>query len=234
MGKPSQFPPGPVSQQCSAGREQFRRLFKAWSRQWSQPQLLKLTQAGLGDRVIHSSQLTGFATGTLLDPAPKVLLALGKFNRLLANSNSQQPDRLSSDPQPTCGGLPGTLKSLWEGREAMRTPEGQVMGPAEVFLAFTGELDLAQGDAREIPLEKEGEVSKAMGRYVRLTLATNGVDFVVEDRQRLEKAATSFKGLLSGKDVRGEQLLNDLPAIATELGTSDEELWDLISTTLAA
>ena len=209
MGKPSQFPPGPVSTQCATGREQFRRIFKAWSRQWSQPQLLKLTQAGLGDRVIHSSQITGFATGTLLDPAPKVLLALGLFNQKLA-----------------AGKLPDTMSGTWKGREPLRTTDGTPMGPAEVFLAFTGELDLQLGDAKEIPLEKEAAVSKGLGKTVRMALAKRGVDFVVEDHQRLVNAATSFKGLLTGKEVRGEVLVAELPVIAEETGVSEDDLWD--------
>ena len=228
MGKPSQFPAGPVTTQCHAGREQFRRMFKAWSRQWTQPQLLKLTLQGLGDRVVHSSQLTGFATGTLLDPAPKVLLAIGRFNQMLATANSQYPDRLSSDPRTTCGGLPATLSDIWKGKEAMVTPDGAVMGPAEVFLAFTGELELNLGGEREIPLEKEAAVSKAFGKHVRTELAKRGVDFVIDDHQRLVELAPSLKGLITGKEVRGEVILRDLPTIAEELDSTVDELWDVI------
>ena len=209
MGKPSQFPPGPITTQCAAGREQFRRIFKTFARQWSQPQLLKLTEAGLGDRVVHSSQISGFSTGTLLDPAPKVLMALGKFNQLLAT-----------------GALPQALGSLWRGREPMRTSNGEVMGPAEVFLVFTGEIDLQLGEIREIPVEKEAAVSKGLGKFVRMALAKAGVDFVVEDQQRLVNTATSFKGLLTGKEIRGEVLVDELPLIAAELNLSDQDLWD--------
>jgi hypothetical protein len=170
---------------------------------------LKLTEAGLGDRVVHSSQISGFATGSLLDPAPKVLLAIGMFNQLLATE-----------------ALPQALGSLWKGREAMRTPSGEVMGPAEVFLAFTGALDLQLGEVREIPLEREAAVSKGLGKYVRMVLAKAGVDFVVEDQQRLFKAASSFKGLLTGKEVRGEVLVAELPQIAAEINVSEDDLWD--------
>jgi hypothetical protein len=100
------------------------------------------------------------------------------------------------------------------------------MGPAEVFLAFTGELDLQLGEVREIPVEKEAAVSKELGKYVRMALAKNGVDFVVEDQQRLIKAASSFKGLLTGKEVRGEVLVAELPQIAAEINASEDDLWD--------
>ena len=211
MGKPSQFPPGPVTTSCLEGREQFRKAFKAFSRQWSQPQLMKLATAALKDNVIHSSQITGFATGTLKDPAPKVLYALGLFNEALAN-----------------GELPEVMGEAWKGKEVMRTSEGKVMGPAEMFLAFVGALDLGLSNTKEIPLEHEGSISAAFGKWVRLTLASKGVDFVVEDHQRLVKAAASFEGLLKGKTVKGEELIRDLPLIAAELGVEEGECWDVI------
>lgn len=211
MGKPSQFPPGPVTTSCLEGREQFRKAFKAFSRQWSQPQLMKLASAALRDNVIHSSQITGFATGTLKDPAPKVLYALGLFNEALAK-----------------GDLPEVMGEAWKGKEVMRTSKGKVMGPAEMFLAFVGALDLGLSNAKEIPLEHEGSVSAAFGKWVRLTLASKGVDFVVEDHQRLVDAASSFQGLLKGKTVKGEELIRDLPVIAGELGVEEGECWDVI------
>lgn len=216
MGKPSSQPPGPITLQCNAGREQFRRLFKAWSRQWTQPQLLKLISAGLTDNVVWSSQLTGFATGALVDPAPKVLLALGRFNLLLAKQQ-----------------LPGALSTLWEGRSAMVDTKGKPLGPAEVFLAFTGELDLKLPDALEIPLDVEEAVTKSFGKLYRQQLAANGVDFVDDDHQRLLKLCPSMKGLITGKAVRGEQLVADLPVLANEVGTTQQDLQDTLSELLA-
>jgi hypothetical protein len=216
MGKPSSQPPGPISQQCITGREQFRRLFKVWSRQWSQPQLLKLVATGLGDTVVWSSQLTGFATGKLVDPAPKVLMALGRFNLLLA-----------------AGKLPKAISTLWEGRNAMVDSNGKALGPAEMFLAFTGELDLQLPDALEIPIEVEEAVTKSFGKWYRQQLATNGVDFVVDDHQRLVEACTSMKGLLSGKAVRGEQLVADLPVLANEINAAQQDLQDVLAEQLA-
>jgi hypothetical protein len=217
VGKPSSQPPGPVTLQCHAGREQFRRLFKAWSRQWTQPQLLKLISAGLTDNVVWSSQLTGFATGVLVDPAPKVLLALGRFNLLLANQQ-----------------LPGALSTLWEGRAAMVDATGKVLGPAEMFLAFTGELNLQLPDALEIPLEVEEMVTKSFGKLYRQQLAANGIDFVDDDQQRLLKVCPSMKGLITGKAVRGEQLVTDLPVLASEVGLAQQDLQDQLAELLTS
>jgi len=192
-------------------------MFKAWSRQWSQPQLLKLVATGLGDTVVWSSQLTGFATGALVDPAPKVLLALGRFNLLLA-----------------AGKLPGALSTLWEGRAAMVDATGKALGPAEMFLAFTGELDLQLPDALEIPLEVEEAVTKAFGKWYRQQLAANGVDFVDDDQQRLLKVCPSMKGLITGKAVRGEQLVTDLPVLANEINAAQQDLQDVLAELLTA
>jgi hypothetical protein len=58
------------------------------------------------------------------------------------------------------------------------------------------------------------------------------VDFVVDDHQRLVELCPSFKPLLSGKEVRGDVLTTDLPAIAEELGLEVSELWDVIEPAL--
>lgn len=213
MGKPSQHPPGPVSQQCTYGREQFRRICRPFFRQWTQPQFMKLAEAALQDRVIHSSQITGFSTGTLCDPAPKVLWALGRFNELLGE-----------------GSLPGSLRDLWAHRRAMEH-EGAALGPAEVFLAFTGGLDLHLPEVLEIPLDQEEEVSKVFGKWLRLQLASAGVDFVVEDRARLERTP-SFKALIAGKPISGDQLVTDLPSIAAELHQLPTDLEEVIRSIL--
>ena len=216
MGKPSQFPPGPITSQTVEGREQFRKLFKPWQRQWSQPGLLKLAEAVLGDKVIHSSQISGFATGTLRDPAPKVLLALGKLNVALAEKS-----------------YPTGLGKLVEGKEPMRTTTGKVLGPAELFLAFVGELDLGLPDVQEIPMEHEAAVSKDLGRHLRMAFSAKGIDWHVEDHQRLVKAAPALEGLLGGQTVNGEEVVRDLPKVAELLSTNEAELWDVIQLTLS-
>lgn len=213
MGKPSMFPPGPVTQQCEEGREWFRRVFKPHARQVSQPTYLKTVAAVLGDTVFHSSQYTGLCLGTLKEPTPKVFLALGLFNQAVAE-----------------GRIPAELKHKWVDPKPMVSSLGQVYGPAELFLIFVGALDPGLPEVEEIPQEKESEVTRILGKFVRVRLASKGVDFVVEDQQRLLKAAPSFKGLLGGKDVvRGDVLVGDLPRIAQELELTTNELWDVIT-----
>lgn len=208
------YPPGPVTQQTEIGREWFRRLFKRHARQVSQPTYLKAIAAVLKDSVFHSSQYAGLCTGSLKEPTPKVFLALGRFNQALAE-----------------GRIPAELKHKWVGVEPMVHPTtGQVLGPAELFLVFVGELDLGLPEVTEIPQEKEGEVTRVLGRWVRLRLASKGVDFAVEDQRRLLELSPAFKGLLGANQaVRGEVLVEELPVIAQELGTTTNELWDVIT-----
>ena len=74
--------------ECVAyGRQQWTRKWKVFASQWSQPQLMKLAAAVLGESAIHSSQIHGFTSGKLRDPAPKVLLAIGQLNKAIAYAN---------------------------------------------------------------------------------------------------------------------------------------------------
>lgn len=215
MGKPSMSPPGPITLQTVEGREAARRVLGPWFRQVSQPKLLTLFEGALKDRVFHSSQCSGLSKGTLLEPTPKVFLAIGRVNQLMAE-----------------GKLPAALKHIWEEMRPMVDATGKALGPAELFLIFVGELDPGLPEGREIPQEKEREVSKVFGKFVRTRLAARGVDFVVDDHQRLVELCPSFKPLLSGKEVRGDVLTTDLPVIAEELGLEVSELWDVIEPAL--
>jgi hypothetical protein len=113
------------------------------------------------------------------------------------------------------------LEQHWKDAQPMRLPNGEVMGPAEMFLAFTGELDLQLPEEREIPMDQEARVSQEFGKWVRMELAKRGVDFVVSDQQRLMQASPAFRELTTGKDLRGERLIEALPA-------GVEELWDVL------
>ena len=68
------------SEAVAFGKAQWTRKWKVFASQWTQPQLMKLAKETLGEAAIHSSQIHGFTTGKLRDPAPKVLLAIGQLN----------------------------------------------------------------------------------------------------------------------------------------------------------
>ena len=207
---------GPLSAQVYAGRLQFTRMFLRWSSQWTQPQLLKLTQAALGEKAVHSSQISNFRTGKLYEPGPKILLALGLFNQMHADNK-----------------LPQAYADLWRDRKPMTAPDGAILGPAEMFMVFAGQLDVSRPDEKYIPFESEAEVTKYFGKWIRLQLANHGIDYNVDDRASLLQAASSFDSLIHGRAFSGGQLINDLPAIAKVLDTTSDNLWNVIEQKLA-
>lgn len=211
MGKPSQFPPGPLSLQVEEGKEDFARLTRPFMRQVSQPQLLNSMKLTLKDSVFHSTHITGFSKGQLKDPGPKGFLALGLFNLALAE-----------------GKIPDAIKPLWEGKRAMRGPDGKALGPTDLFAVFTGLLDLGLEDKREIPADQEVKVVKELGKWFRRQLAIKGVDYAVEDAQRLKDLSPTIEQLLKGKTPHGDEVVEVIPLIAGELGLSEGEVWDVI------
>ena len=198
------------------GREQWQAVWKAWARQWSQPELIKLAEQTLKCRCIHSSQIHGFATGKLRDPAPKLLVAIGQLNLAMARSQGKKV----KEKGPKC---PGTLRHLWETADLLTNLDG-VMGPLEVFSAVAGLTDLGVDTSREIPLELEPEVTKALGKHLRMAFAAAGVDWM-EEIVELRATCKSMEPLLMGKKLGGAQLIKDLPAIAEAVATSEEDLW---------
>ena len=182
----------------------------------SQPQLMNGCQEVLKDRVLHSSQITGFATNQLKDPAPKVIYAVGLLNEAIADGTLFK----------RCG-------EPWDTVKPMLDSEGVPLNRSTFFLAFVGDHPMGGGLADEIPMDHGDEVMAIFGKWVRHSFALKGVDYVVDDYDRLTRAAGSLKGLLRGKEVDPEDVVGDLPAIAELIGTSTTECWDVISGAIA-
>jgi hypothetical protein len=176
-----------------------------------------LAAATLGSRAIHSSQILGFSTGALRDPSPKLLLSIGLFNEALARSNGAEGP--SAGPQ-----CPGSLEKLWKGYQHLRTADGGVMGPLDVFAAVAGLSDLGLALEREIPRDTEEAVCRALGRHLRMALAALGVDWM-EELPRLRNEVPLLEPLLHGKAVPGDELTRNLEDIATCIDSTADELW---------
>ena len=71
-----------------------------------------------------------------------------------------------------------------------------------------------------------------MGRYLRLRLAANGVDWLSELPQ-LAQASPVAEDVLMGRTVQGDRLLHQLNALAGLAGVTDDELWAQISQAVA-
>lgn len=119
-----------VSEAIKYGEEAWQTRWQQFSRQWTQPGLMKLAEAILGEKAIHSGQIGDFAGR----PAPKVLLSVGLVNLALA----YQHGAIEEKPEFT---IPGTLDpKLWEGKRWLVMPDQSPMGPREVFLCLCGEV----------------------------------------------------------------------------------------------
>ena len=204
------------SESVAFGRRQWQRKWRTFAAQWSQPALMKLSKQTLGEAALHSSQIHGFTTGKLRDPAPKVLLAVGQLNLAIAAANGFW--KLPPD-SPEC---PGVLSDLWQGKAWMCDAQGQPLGPLDCFAAFSGMIDLGL-DVRSGTLSPENmpAVSKALGRYLRFALMDQGTDVMDVP---VDESVTSR--LIWGKDVKAGELEAVIDQIAELAGVSTDQVWD--------
>lgn len=212
------------------GSEAFAASWRRWVKQWTQPQLLRLSQTYLGGRMFHSSQMAGFASRQLQNPAPKVFLAVGALN--LAHARSLGFTTAQMEAAPDLGldtFLPGALRNLWEGREPIRDAEGVCLGPVGLFEAFCGLRALPSAPEREIAPEALRSVCERLGARLRVSLISRGIDFVLR-RTELSAVAPSVGPLLNGETVPAAQLLNDLQPIAALLQTTADQVWHDLTT----
>jgi hypothetical protein len=223
----------PITQTLDTGSIAFSARWRAWLAQFSQPQLLKLSAAYLSASLFHSSQMSGFASRKLRDPSPRVFMAVGYLN--LAHGRSLGYPTSSLEQAPDIGlpeKLPEALRGLWEGREPLTDASGVVLGPVGLFEAFTGLRPLAVSLDRQIPPEGEAAASEAIGRYLRLRLASNGTDWLTE-LPDLRNTCPAIEDLLLGRTVQGDRLIHQLTKLAAIANTTDTELWELIAAALA-
>ena len=207
------------------GHRQIQTLTRRFFRQATQPKWLKISASLYDDGKwhLHSSQIGGFANGSLKIPSPKALMVLGQLNRSLAASLTG-PDGQRLFPDVTAPTLPGELRHLWGHLSPMLDANGVPFGPVEIFLIVSGQMDLGLETDREIPLGSEEAVCKALSRYLRLAFGRLGIDFL-EDMAKLRLICSSMEPLLMGKTVPGDVLVGDLPSLAQAISETDGDLW---------
>ena len=116
------------------GRNQWTLAWRPFADQWTQPKLMKLAELTLGFQCLHSSQIHGFKTGKLKDPAPKVLAVIGDLNTAIAAANGA--DVVSPYK------CPKAHSTLWLDKHWLTDKQGRPLDRSSVFLAITGALDL--------------------------------------------------------------------------------------------
>lgn len=211
-----------VDESIAFGRETWQMLWRSFSRQWSQPALIKLAAGTLKVRALHSSQIFGWNTGKLKDPSPKLCLAVGQLNLAIARSNGVDVDA------PRC---PGELEKLWKGKEWIKNPDGSPMGPADVVMTIMGLVDHHIDMSRQIPKQQEEEVCRALAKDLRLTLAKDGIDWL-SDIARLAKFSPIAEDTLTGKTIPGDLLNRELNNLGKMVNKSGDELWSVIASQL--
>ena len=215
------------------GNTQWMIAWRRFARQQSQPKWLKLCVAAFGSSSLHSSQITAWSNGTLREPAPKLLLVVGQLNLGIAYSNSTNEAERAALRARGARQLPESHRSTWQHLDPIRQqPNGLVLGPDEVFQALTGRLDLGVSESRVIPTVDEARVAAALGRHLRLSLASKGVDWLT-DLPRLRATSPEIEPLLMGRPINGDDIVASLPTLAAAAYTTPDDLWDLCATTFA-
>ena len=205
-----------VDDALAFGKQQWSVVWSAFARQFSQPALIKLAEATLGTRAIHSSQIHGWTSGKLRDPSPKLMLALGELNLAIAKANGE-----AITCRYTC---PGTLSKLWQDKRWLKDAQGAALGPSEVFMALTGLTDLNVNLKRVIPTQSESHVSQALGKCLRMELAKQGLDWL-DEIMTLKDQAPCIERLLMGKEVRGSEITEQLDQLARIADMNPDQLW---------
>jgi len=207
-----------IDEMLSFGKAQWGVAFGGFARQWSQPKILRLCEGILGTRSVHSSQIHGFLSGKLRDPSPKIQLALGHVNRAIAKANG-----FDCVSEFTC---PGSMEELWKGKAWLTDADSAPLGPQEVFMAFSGQIDLGLNSAHVIEPEQGPAAVKALGRFLRMELAKQGTDWM-DEIVTMRKDVPCIEPLLMGQDVEAAVILTQLKEIAALVGMTDTDLWQL-------
>jgi hypothetical protein len=219
-----------VLQTMDTGSLAFSSLWRGWISQFTQPQLLKLSEVYVGARLFHSSQMGGFATRKLRNPSPAVFMAVGLMNLAHARSVGYPADKIDKAPEVGLPAkLPDSLRSFWEGREPLCDAYGVAMGPSGLFEAFTGLRELSTAPDRIIAPENEAAACAALGKHLRLHYASQGVDWLSE-LPSLRQQNACLEDVLMGRSVSGDRLTNNIRAIAAITGISEDELWAVTQT----
>jgi len=198
------------------GRQQYQTLWSAFAAQFSQPQLIKLAELTLGSKSIHSSQIHGWSSGKLRDPSPKLMMAMGELNLSIAKANGVELTCRYSCPE--------AHEKLWRDKSWLKDAQGAPLGPEGVFMAIAGLIDLGLSTDRFISSDHDEAVSKALGKYLRVELAKQEIDWM-DDIVDLRQQSTCIEDLLYGKKVKGAIILEQLDSLAGVIGKDADQLW---------
>lgn len=209
-----------LSERIEFGRMQWTRKWRVFAGQFTQPQLMKLASAITGEQALHSSQIHGFSTGKLRDPAPKVLFVIGLLNMAIARSNGCP----HAGEGPT---LPQIHSMWWKGKKWLTDENGKPMDSYAVFGAVTGQIDLNTDGDINIHPDDQSAVSKSLGKFLRVKLMEQGSDFMdPAETDRLVSVCPIVESLIYGKELDATQIIHNISSIADVCQVTTDELVD--------
>lgn len=220
----------PLLTYLDRGRAQTSAACRAWMSQFSQTEMMRLSEEYLQTKLIHSSTITGLKKGC--ETYPKVLTALGYLNIAIARSNGYSEHLIETAPDigynPT---LDCSEPRLWKGKSPMLDANNIAVGPTGLFEAFVGLRDLKVNMDRSLSLVEAPDACKAAGAFLRQTFATRGVDWYSQLDQLADDCA-AIRPILLGEVLEADLLLGELRAMADLAGTSETALWEHIQSSL--
>ena len=217
----------PLLSSLERGGQAFYSTFRPFARQFTQTKLIQLCRVYLGTGAFHSSQISGFSNGTLTEPAPKALIALGLVNTALARSIGHPEELIEQHNLDYARTLPHEMQKVWMHRLPMLDSEGVAMGPVGLFEAFSGFRELSTPSHRQLALKDEQTASEALGVYLRAYFGRHGIDWFSQLNDLTTRCA-AIKPLLLNQPLSGDHLLEALDNIASVIDSNTNQLWEVI------
>ena len=229
---PTSTTPNQILTSMERGNAQFYAMFRPFAKQFTQTQLIRLAEDYLGGRHFHSSQIGGFAKGTLGEPSPKVFLALGALNTALARSIGHPTELIDEHPQlaesPT---LPAIHEPVWRNCIPLLDANNVALGPVGLYEAFCGLRELPALGRRYLHPQEEYRAVSALGSYLRAFYGRHGIDWF-DQLDELDEKCRLLRPLLMNDPIPADLLLDNLDEIGRACDSNANVLWGHIETTL--
>ena len=87
-------------------------------------------------------------------------------------------------------------------------------------------IDLEVNLDRVISSQAESHVSQALGKTLRMELAKQGIDWL-DEIMTLKEQAPCVEQLLMGKEVRGDEITDQLEQLAKIANMDADQLWGM-------
>ncbi len=176
---------------------------------------------------VHNSQLSMLRNGKLASPGPEVFLALGGINRWLA-AQAPSGNLESTQLHALLAGHPDLIDALETGAEAVRDPDGRILGAGDLLEVFVGLRPAPPAFNLSIQEEEAATLSAALadlmtaGRPWRQCRDELLAAYPVRRRARRDRFAAVMAGQQEYGATELEAELTDLRRTLVQLGVAEE------------